>query len=476
MAVYAEKPAAQEAIEAVVALQPFPVILPGTEEFLKVQESYWNAQQRSAAPSAFFQPHTPEHVSGIVQEIVRARLAFAIKGGGHSSNLGGSSTNDGVTIDLSRLDHIVIAKDKKTVRLGPGVRWGVLFRILDEQKLAAAGGRDASVGVPGFLFGGGLSAWGAKHGWGSDSIISADVVVLADGTLVTADQQIHPDLLRALKGGGAHNFGIVTSVTIKLHPCDGMWGGMQIVSDKSFPDLFEAIDCYAKSLAQDGMANLIVDVVHHNDPARFKDTELIALVQMAYCEPTPEPAVFQALRELPSTHNSGRLASSFDFETEMAEMTYVTAKRNIYWTICMQYNKDLLKAAFEIWQKSTAGPPASAAPAFDIQFLAPALRNKSAREGLGELFGIQGPDEPLVNLNVAATWTDEKDDKAVTSLTRNIVADIEELARTRGFYSPFNYMNYAHREQDVIGSYGPEKQAFLRRLSAKYDPQGVFQK
>lgn len=37
-------------------------------------------------------------------------------------------------------------------------------------------------------------------------------------------------------------------------------------------------------------------------------------------------------------------------------------------------------------------------------------------------------------------------------------------------------MNYAHREQDVIGSYGPEKQAFLRRVSARYDPQGVFQK
>ncbi|PPJ53092.1 hypothetical protein CBER1_11652 [Cercospora berteroae] len=277
--------------EAVVALQPFPAILPGTAEFLKVQESYWNAQQRSVAPSAFFQPHTPEHVSVIVQEIVRAGLPFAIKGGGHSSNLGGSSTNDGVTIDLSRLDHMVIAEDKKTVRLGPGVRWGVLFKILDEQELAAAGGRDASVGVPGFLVGGGLSAWGAKHGWGSDSIVSADVV-LADGTLVTADQQTHPDLLRALKGGGAHNFGVMTSVTITLYPCDGMWGGMQIVSDKSFPDLFGAIDHYAKNLAQDGKANLIVDIVHHNDPARFKDADLIALVQMAYCEPTPEPAVF----------------------------------------------------------------------------------------------------------------------------------------------------------------------------------------
>ncbi|GIZ45084.1 hypothetical protein CKM354_000826700 [Cercospora kikuchii] len=109
------------------------------------------------------------------------------------------------------------------------------------------------------------------------SIISANVV-LDDGTLVTADQQTHPDLLRALKGGGAHNFGVVARVTIKLYPCDGMWGGMQIVFDNSFPDLFEAIGCYAKNLARDGKANLIVDGVHHNDPARFKDTELIALV------------------------------------------------------------------------------------------------------------------------------------------------------------------------------------------------------
>ncbi|PPJ53095.1 hypothetical protein CBER1_11651 [Cercospora berteroae] len=154
----------------------------------------------------------------------------------------------------------------------------------------------------------------------------------------------------------------------------------------------------------------------------------------------------------------------------------MTAKRNIYWTICMEYDQDLLNAAFDIWQKSTAAPPPSAAPALDIQSLAPALRNKSAREGFGELFGIQGPDEPLLNLNVSATWTDEKDDEAVTSLTRKIVADIEELARNRGCYMPFKYMNYAHREQDVIGSYGFEKQAFLRGVSAKYDPQRVFQK
>lgn len=102
-----------------------------------------------------------------------------------------------------------------------------------------------------------------------------------------------------------------------------------------------------------------------NDPARFKDAELIALVQMAYCERTPEPAVFQALRERPSTHDSGRLASSFDLATEMAEITNVTAKRNIYWTICIQYNKDLLQAAFEIWKKSTVALPPSTAPALD---------------------------------------------------------------------------------------------------------------
>lgn len=89
-----------------------------------------------------------------IVEVVRAKSPFAIKGGGHSSNPLGSSTRGGIQFDLVNLDHIEIADDKETVRVGPGVRWGDLFLVLEKAGVIAVGGRDYGVGVPGFIFGG----------------------------------------------------------------------------------------------------------------------------------------------------------------------------------------------------------------------------------------------------------------------------------------------------------------------------------
>lgn len=87
-------------------------------------------------------------------EVRRAGCLFAIKGGGHSSNHQGSSIQDGFQFDLVNLNHVKIADDNKSVSVGPGVKWGPLYKMLEERGLMAVGGRDFGVGVPGFIFGG----------------------------------------------------------------------------------------------------------------------------------------------------------------------------------------------------------------------------------------------------------------------------------------------------------------------------------
>jgi FAD/FMN-containing dehydrogenase len=81
--------------------------------------------------------------------------------------------------------------------------------------LVAVTGNFGSVGMAGFTLSGGYGPLTPRFGLAADNLLSADVV-LEDGRVVTADTTTNGELFWALRGGGG-NFGIVTSMRVRLH-------------------------------------------------------------------------------------------------------------------------------------------------------------------------------------------------------------------------------------------------------------------
>ncbi len=141
-------------------------------------------------------------------------LLVSIKGGGH--NVAGRAVcDDGLMINLSQMNAVVVDPVKRTVSVESGATIGELDKETQKFGLATPVGIVSKTGIAGLTLGGGIGYLGRKHGLTIDNLLSVELVT-AKGDLIFASETENSDLFWALRGGGG-NFGVVTSFEFKLH-------------------------------------------------------------------------------------------------------------------------------------------------------------------------------------------------------------------------------------------------------------------
>ena len=196
------------------------VVLPGDESFDTVREVH-NARF-DRRPTIVVQAADAADVARTVTFASETGLELAVRSGGHSL-AGHSVPNGGILLDLAPMKGLLIDPERRLAWAQPGLTAGEVTDAAAAHGLAVPFGDTANVGIGGLTTGGGIGFLVRKHGLTIDNLVAAEVVT-ADGRILTVDDEHHPDLFWAIRGGGG-NVGVVTRFVYRLVEAGMVVGG-----------------------------------------------------------------------------------------------------------------------------------------------------------------------------------------------------------------------------------------------------------
>jgi len=197
------------------------IAVAGEEDYARVRY-IWNGAVEHQ-PRLFALCESAGDVQAALRVAHARNLSVSVRGGGHDC-AGGAFRHEGMVIDLTRMRQVNVDPRSRTATIGGGTTGTDVTAAVTRYGLAAVTGNVGTVGMAGFLLGGGYGPLTTRFGLGLDNLLGAEVV-LADGRILWADDSQNQDLFWAIRGGGG-NFGVVTSMRIRLHAVNDLLAGM----------------------------------------------------------------------------------------------------------------------------------------------------------------------------------------------------------------------------------------------------------
>ena len=251
------------------------------------------------------------------------------------------------------------------------------------------------------------------------------------------------------------------------------------------PALFSAMAQYQTQSNKDPYANLIMQ-------SFITNATIGAFINMVYLKPEVSPAAFSPFYSIPTVGDttklqtltemiSGQIVPSIpryrSIESQKAETLAANFICRVDWfTTTLKptaslYSKveNVLKTAPEL---QTLTSLTAGAMALAIQPISATVAHTGHRRG-GNALGLQATAQTWFTLDVS--HYSSTDDEAAHNATRGVLARIESVTKSDKKYLPYQFMNDASFDQDVIEHYGAANVRKLKAVQERYDPKRVFQ-
>lgn len=408
----------------------------------------WNGRRFDRFPEYIVRAQSLDDVAHSIDFARAHGLSVSVRGSGHS--YAGCFLRDaGLLLDLSALDRIEVDAEAGTASVQPGVGARRLSAALAPHGLAFPTGHGGEVGLSGFLLGGGLGV--NFRAWGDISAFSVRAVDLidADGRLLRASAEQHPELFWAARGGGPGLFFAAVRFHLQCRPLPACITSCAYRCELArVGELMDEIERSAPPPALQVMLALVADsggryallttLAFADTPAQAQALHraLSSRLPSALIEPVgvDEPSSFESIyRGSDAMLSAGRYRSDNILTDRGADAARVLAAH-------LPRSPSPASLPLLIWR----GEPALADAAF------------SAR---GRWF-----------VSTYAQWPHERDDDANRRWLKALYDELAGLAS--GCY--VNEFDLEERSAQAARCFAPANWARLRELRRRYDPDGVF--
>ncbi len=413
-------------------------------------DAVWNERKPDRYPDVIVLARDEADVVAAVRYAKERGLHVGIRSGGHSW-VGNGVRDGGLLLDLSSLQDIEVDVESATAVVQPSAKGPAIYAAVSEHGFFFPTGHAPTVGIGGFIIGGGYGWNSRKLGPACLSIQAVDVV-LADGTLVHADDETHPDLMWAVRGSGPGFFGVVTRFYLRLyqHP-------VRIVrSVQSYPiDLRDEVLAFAYEAVKVLPREVEISAKVGFTPGR--DDHLVSLTATAFCsQETPE----RPMAHLESAPFRTRAVRAMVEEpVTMPELYDLADALN---PAGMRWSLD------GMWLDGTAVEVvALARPVIDTIPHGMNFVLWMVWGGYPEQDNACWSSQAAVYLSPNAGWTDPADDLAMENWTNLPMEAIQE--HSRGIQ--FSDNNVADRWDHGIQ---PDQAARVEEIRDRYDPACLF--